>query len=67
MLVHVSPKEQDLCETICSLNFATRVKNIHLGNEDTIVSKHCTVLRLCSLVCIFCITSIKPEKVQSNC
>ncbi|XP_021595030.1 kinesin-like protein KIN-14T isoform X2 [Manihot esculenta] len=36
MLVHVSPKEQDLCETICSLNFATRVKNIHLGNEDTI-------------------------------
>ncbi|XP_057993212.1 kinesin-like protein KIN-14T isoform X2 [Hevea brasiliensis] len=36
MLVHVSPKEEDLCETICSLNFATRAKNIHLGNEDTI-------------------------------
>ncbi|XP_065880783.1 kinesin-like protein KIN-14T [Euphorbia lathyris] len=36
MLVHVSPKEEDLCETICSLNFATRVKNIHLGNDDTI-------------------------------
>ncbi|XP_037494620.1 kinesin-like protein KIN-14T isoform X2 [Jatropha curcas] len=36
MLVHVSPKEEDLCETICSLNFATRAKNIHLGTEDTI-------------------------------
>ncbi|XP_010552292.1 PREDICTED: kinesin-II 85 kDa subunit [Tarenaya hassleriana] len=36
MLVHVSPKEDDLCETICSLNFATRAKNIHLGqNEST--------------------------------
>jgi kinesin family protein C2/C3 len=39
MLVHVSPKEEDLCETICSLNFATRVKSVHLGNEDTIVSR----------------------------
>ncbi|EOA36050.1 hypothetical protein CARUB_v10008287mg [Capsella rubella] len=36
MLVHISPKEDDLCETICSLNFATRAKNIHLGqNEST--------------------------------
>ncbi|XP_058001634.1 kinesin-like protein KIN-14T isoform X2 [Hevea brasiliensis] len=35
MLVHVSPKEEDLCETICSLNFATRAKNTRLGNEDT--------------------------------
>ncbi|KAL5832412.1 hypothetical protein ACOSQ4_017766 [Xanthoceras sorbifolium] len=35
MLVHISPKEEDLCETICSLNFATRVKSIHLGNEDS--------------------------------
>ncbi|XP_024459351.2 kinesin-like protein KIN-14T isoform X2 [Populus trichocarpa] len=39
MLVHVSPKEEDLCETICSLNFATRVKSVHLGNEDTIEAK----------------------------
>ncbi|KAH9788945.1 kinesin-like protein KIN-14T [Citrus sinensis] len=35
MLVHVSPKEDDLCETICSLNFATRVKSVHLGHEDS--------------------------------
>ncbi|KAF5748853.1 hypothetical protein HS088_TW04G00813 [Tripterygium wilfordii] len=35
MLVHVSPKEEDLCETLCSLNFATRAKSIHLGNEDS--------------------------------
>ncbi|KAJ6325824.1 hypothetical protein OIU78_013011 [Salix suchowensis] len=39
MLVHVSPKEEDLCETICSLNFATRVKDVHLGNEDTLEAK----------------------------
>ncbi|KAJ6427888.1 hypothetical protein OIU84_023316 [Salix udensis] len=39
MLVHVSPKEEDLCETICSLNFATRAKSVHLGNEDTTVSR----------------------------
>ncbi|XP_015883614.2 kinesin-like protein KIN-14T isoform X1 [Ziziphus jujuba] len=35
MLVHVSPKEEDLCETICSLNFATRVRSIHLGMLDS--------------------------------
>ncbi|KAB5565239.1 hypothetical protein DKX38_005293 [Salix brachista] len=39
MLVHVSPKEEDLCETICSLNFATRVKGVHLGKEDTLKAK----------------------------
>ncbi|KAG6632741.1 hypothetical protein CIPAW_13G179500 [Carya illinoinensis] len=35
MLVHVSPREEDLCETICSLNFATRAKSIHLGTEES--------------------------------
>ncbi|KAL0796475.1 hypothetical protein Bca101_067852 [Brassica carinata] len=35
MLVHVSRKEDDLCETICSLNFATRAKNIHLGHNES--------------------------------
>ncbi|KAF2594574.1 hypothetical protein F2Q70_00043015 [Brassica cretica] len=35
MLVHVSRKEDDLCETICSLNFATRAKNIHLGQDES--------------------------------
>ncbi|XP_072983474.1 kinesin-like protein KIN-14B isoform X3 [Typha latifolia] len=34
MLVHVSPKEHDLCETICSLGFATRARSIHLENEE---------------------------------
>ncbi|EXB88913.1 Kinesin-like protein KIFC3 [Morus notabilis] len=37
MLVHVSPKEEDLCETVCTLNFATRVRSIHLGNTDTTI------------------------------
>lgn len=40
MLVHVSPREEDLCETICSLSFATRVKSIHLGDEESTVSKY---------------------------
>ncbi|ESQ29910.1 hypothetical protein EUTSA_v10011232mg [Eutrema salsugineum] len=35
MLVHISPKEDDLCETICSLNFATRANNIHLGQDES--------------------------------
>ncbi|XP_020086622.1 kinesin-like protein KIN-14B isoform X1 [Ananas comosus] len=35
MLVHVSPNEEDLCETICSLGFATRVRSIHLENEES--------------------------------
>ncbi|XP_077241196.1 P-loop containing nucleoside triphosphate hydrolases superfamily protein isoform X2 [Tasmannia lanceolata] len=35
MLVHVSPKEEDLCETICSLGFAKRVRSIHLGHEES--------------------------------
>jgi hypothetical protein len=39
MLVHVSPKEEDLCETICSLNFATRARSIDLGTLDSTVSK----------------------------
>ncbi|KAK9156508.1 hypothetical protein Scep_003082 [Stephania cephalantha] len=34
MVVHISPKEEDLCETVCSLGFATRVRSVHLGNED---------------------------------
>ncbi|XP_010501172.1 PREDICTED: kinesin-like protein KIN-14G [Camelina sativa] len=35
MMVHISPKEDDLCETICSLNFATRAKNTHLGQDES--------------------------------
>ncbi|KAH9295673.1 hypothetical protein KI387_039261, partial [Taxus chinensis] len=33
MLVHISPYEDDLSETICSLGFAARVRGIHLGWE----------------------------------
>lgn len=28
MLVHISPSEEDVCETICSLNFAKRARAI---------------------------------------
>ncbi|KAK1429039.1 hypothetical protein QVD17_11238 [Tagetes erecta] len=34
MLVHVSPKEEDICETVCSLNFALRLRSIHLGKTE---------------------------------
>ncbi|KAH9329330.1 hypothetical protein KI387_001438, partial [Taxus chinensis] len=33
MLVHISPKEDDLAETVCSLKFATRARGIQLGRE----------------------------------
>ncbi|RWR75752.1 kinesin KP1 isoform X1 [Cinnamomum micranthum f. kanehirae] len=35
MLVHVSPKEDDLCETVCSLGFASRVRSVHLVCEES--------------------------------
>lgn len=31
MFVQISPNENDLTETICSLNFASRVRGIELG------------------------------------
>ncbi|GKB33473.1 kinesin-like protein KIN-14T, partial [Tanacetum coccineum] len=34
MHVHVSPKEKDLCETVCSLNFALRLRSIRLGKTE---------------------------------
>ncbi|XP_076908373.1 kinesin-like protein KIN-14T [Bidens hawaiensis] len=34
MLVHVSPKEEDICETVCSLNFALCLRSIHLGKTE---------------------------------
>ncbi|PWZ31704.1 hypothetical protein Zm00014a_008200 [Zea mays] len=34
MLVHIRPNEDDLCESICTLGFATRVRSIRLENEE---------------------------------
>lgn len=31
MFVQISPNERDLGETICSLNFASRVRGVELG------------------------------------
>lgn len=31
MFVQISPNENDLSETICSLNFASRVRGVELG------------------------------------
>lgn len=44
MLVHVSPTETDLGETICSLSFATRVRGTHLGHD---LSAVCPLLIPC--------------------
>ncbi|XP_074571858.1 kinesin-like protein KIN-14B isoform X2 [Curcuma longa] len=35
MFVHVSPKEEDLCETICSLGFAARAGSVHLDSKES--------------------------------
>ncbi|KAK1315569.1 Kinesin-5 [Acorus calamus] len=35
MVVHVSPKDEDLCETVCTLGFATRARSIHLAQEES--------------------------------
>ncbi|CAL4950631.1 unnamed protein product [Urochloa decumbens] len=34
MLVHIRPNENDLCETVCTLGFATRVRSVRLENEE---------------------------------
>ena len=39
MLVHVSQREEDVNETVCSLNFAMRAKAIHLGKEVSLVRR----------------------------
>lgn len=49
MLVHASPKEEDLCETVCSLNFATRARSVHLGNTDSTVSTCVNLFFICLL------------------
>lgn len=37
MLVHISPSEEDVCETICSLNFAKRARAIESNKEVPVV------------------------------
>ncbi|MCO5552599.1 hypothetical protein L7F22_006113 [Adiantum nelumboides] len=39
MLVHVSSREEDVAETICTLSFATRARGIHLGKELSLREK----------------------------
>ncbi|KAI5062499.1 hypothetical protein GOP47_0023038 [Adiantum capillus-veneris] len=39
MLVHVSPREEDVAETMCTLSFATRARGIHLGKELSLSEK----------------------------
>lgn len=33
MLVHISPYEEDVCETMCSLNFAKRARGTESNKE----------------------------------
>ncbi|XP_061349441.1 kinesin-like protein KIN-14U isoform X2 [Gastrolobium bilobum] len=39
MLVHISPSEEDVCETICSLNFAKRARAIESNKELPMLKK----------------------------
>ncbi|KAK4439065.1 Kinesin-like protein KIN-14Q [Sesamum alatum] len=39
MFVHISPNENDLTETLCSLNFASRVRGIELGPAKKQIDK----------------------------
>ncbi|XP_014514884.1 kinesin-like protein KIN-14U isoform X1 [Vigna radiata var. radiata] len=39
MLVHISPSEEDVCETICSLNFAKRARAIESNKEVSVEVK----------------------------
>lgn len=49
MFVQISPNENDLSETLCSLNFASRVKGIELGPAKKQVDS-CELLRYKQLV-----------------
>lgn len=46
MLLHISPKEDDLAETVCSLNFGTRTRGIQLGREMSAVCLPISSFRL---------------------
>jgi len=57
MFVQISPNENDLSETICSLNFASRVRGIELGparkHLDTVeLLRHKQIVWLMECCCI---------------
>lgn len=67
MFVQISPNENDLSETLCSLNFASRVRGIELGpakkqlespeilRYKQLVQTHSTsYVLLCFIHIIFC-------------
>lgn len=58
MFVQISPNENDLSETICSLNFASRVRGIELGPakkqlDSTELLKYKQLVIVTSLQCSF--------------
>lgn len=55
MFVQISPNENDLTETLCSLNFASRVRGIELGPakkqmDSTELFKYKQMVRVASLI-----------------
>ncbi|KAK1292464.1 hypothetical protein QJS10_CPB17g01519 [Acorus calamus] len=53
MVVHVSPKDEDLCETVCTLGFATRARSIHLAQEESMelrLKKEYAIVELLKIV-----------------
>lgn len=64
MLVHVSPKEVDLGETICSLSFATRARGTHLEQE---ISEVLLCNRSCTFRHVLLCNRSYPKPCQCPC
>ncbi|KAK1278781.1 Kinesin-like calmodulin-binding protein [Acorus gramineus] len=52
MLVHISPSENDVAETICSLNFANRARAVEPNKELSEASHH--LCYSCKYLCMQC-------------
>ncbi|KAH9551175.1 hypothetical protein CY35_09G001300 [Sphagnum magellanicum] len=62
MLVHVSPKEMDMAETVCSLSFACRARGTHLGRE---LSKGKKRERAAAIAELYKLMSIHDDECRS--
>jgi len=63
MFVQVSPSSADLGETLCSLNFATRVRGIESGParkqvDHTELFKYKQMVSLCKIILLIGITMV---------
>lgn len=62
MLVHVSPKEMDIKETVCSLSFASRARGTHIGHE---ISQEGKTQRAAAIAELYRLMSIYDDDCRS--